>query len=169
MEWQVRFVHARFPTGCMASGSRRSKRCASLTWHLVGCTRFPASLRLFYRGGAREEMLRATAAGAIALNPLWGFHALGRQYAAVRGVLAFGAFQLVDDRPGVREWFRNGEHLVIYRDRDHLRELVRYYLAHDDERRQIADAGRAHALAHHTYDQRMARFVELIEDVRRGA
>lgn len=129
----------------------------------------PASLRRFYRGAALgEEMLRATAAGAIALNPHGDFMRWGGNMRLFEAC-GVGAFQLVDDRPGVREWFRDGEHLVIYRDRDHLRALVRYYLAHDDERRQIADAGRAHALAHHTYDQRMARFVELIEDVRRGA
>jgi spore maturation protein CgeB len=129
----------------------------------------PPSLRRFYRGAALgEEMLRATAAGTIALNPHGDFMRWGGNMRLFEAC-GVGAFQLVDDRPGVREWFRDGEHLVIYRDRDHLRELVRYYLAHDDERRQIADAGRAHALAHHTYDQRMARFVELIEDVRRGA
>lgn len=127
----------------------------------------PASLRRFYRGAALgDEMLRATAAGMIALNPHGDFMRWGGNMRLFEAC-GVGAFQLVDDRPGVREWFRDGEHLVIYRDRDHLRELVRYYLAHDDERRQIADAGRAHALAHHTYDHRMARFVQLIEEVHR--
>ena len=126
----------------------------------------PASLRPFYRGAALgEDMLRATGAGKIALNPHGDFMRWGGNMRLFEAC-GVGAFQLVDDRPGVREWFRDGEHLVIYRDHEHLRELVRYYLAHDDERRQIADAGRAHALAHHTYDQRMARFVALIDEVR---
>ncbi|MCC6799002.1 MAG: glycosyltransferase [Anaerolineae bacterium] len=126
----------------------------------------PPSLRPFYRGSALgAEMLRATAAGQIALNPHGDFMRWGGNMRLFEAC-GVGAFQLVDDRPGVREWFRDGEHLVIYRDHEHLRELVRYYLAHDGERRQIADAGRAHVLAHHTYDQRMARLVNLIEDIR---
>jgi spore maturation protein CgeB len=77
-----------------------------------------------------------------------------------------GTFQLVDDRPGICVWFTPGEHLVTYRDPDHLCEQVAYYLAHDDERERIAAAGQAHVHAHHTYDQRMARLVALIEEVR---
>lgn len=125
----------------------------------------PASLRPFYRGAALgADMLRATAAGKIALNPHGDFMRWGGNMRLFEAC-GVGAFQLVDDRPGVREWFRDGEHLVIYRDHEHLRALARYYLAHDDERRQIADAGRAHALAHHTYDQRMARLIDLIIEI----
>jgi spore maturation protein CgeB len=77
-----------------------------------------------------------------------------------------GAFQIVDDRPGVREWFTVGEHVVTYRDPDHLRELVQYYLAHEDERATIAAAGETHAHAHHTYDQRMVRLITLVNEIR---
>lgn len=123
----------------------------------------PPSLRPFYRGSALgEQMLRITRAAKITVNPHGDFMRYGgnmRMFEAC-GV---GTFQIVDDRPGVREWFKVGEHLVTYRDPDHLRELVAYYLAHDDERAQIAAAGQAHVHAHHTYDQRMARLMELIK------
>jgi spore maturation protein CgeB len=128
----------------------------------------PASLRQFYRGPALgEQMLRATCAARIALNPHGDFMRYGGNMRLFE-VCGVGAFQIVDDRPGVQTWFNVGEHLVTYRDPDHLREQVAYYLAHDDERQRIAAAGLAHVRAHHTYDHRMARLVELIEESRAG-
>ena len=94
----------------------------------------PPSLRPFYRGPALgEEMLRITRAATIAVNPHGDFMRYGGNMRLFEAC-GVGAFQIVDDRPGVRGWFTVGEHLVTYRDPDHLRELVAYYLAHDDER-----------------------------------
>ncbi len=125
----------------------------------------PDRLRQFYRGPALGvEMLKITQAATITVNPHGDFMRWGGNMRLFEAC-GVGAFQIVDDRPGVREWFTEGEHLVIYRDLDHLRELVAYYLAHDDERQRIADAGRAHVHAHHTYDHRMARLVELIREM----
>jgi len=126
----------------------------------------PPSLREFYRGPALgEEMLRITRAAAITVNPHGDFMRWGGNMRLFEAC-GVGTFQIVDDRPGVREWFTVGEHLVTYRDPDHLRALVAYYLAHDDERGRIAAAGHAHVHAHHTYDHRMARLMELVDDIR---
>lgn len=53
--------------------------------------------------------------------------------------------------------YTDGEHLVTWPlgDWGVLREKVDYYLAHDEERRAIAAAGRAHVLAEHTYTRRL--------------
>jgi glycosyltransferase involved in cell wall biosynthesis len=126
----------------------------------------PPPLRPFYRGVALgEQMLRITQAAKIVVNTHGDFMRYGGNMRLFE-VCGVGAFQIVDDRPGVSQWFTDGEHLVIYRDLDHLRELVRYYLDHDDERQHIAAAGQAHVYAHHTYDQRMARLLALLEEVR---
>ncbi len=126
----------------------------------------PPSLRPFYRGAALgEEMLRITQAAKIVINTHGDFMRYGGNMRLFE-VCGVGAFQVVNDCPGVHAWFTVGEHLVTYRDLDHLRELVRHYLDHDDERRRIAAAGQAHVHAHHTYDQRMARLVELVNEVR---
>jgi spore maturation protein CgeB len=125
----------------------------------------PDRLRRFYRGGALgAEMLKITQAAQITVNPHGDFMRWGGNMRLFEAC-GVGTFQIVDDRPGVREWFTDGEHLVIYRDLDHLRELVAYYLAHDDERERIAAAGQAHVHAHHTYDHRMARLVELVDSI----
>jgi len=128
----------------------------------------PLSLRPFYRGPALgEQMLRITRAAKITVNPHGDFMRWGGNMRLFEAC-GVGAFQIADDRPGIREWFTAGEHLVTYRDPAHLRELVAYYLAHDDERARIAEAGRAHVHAHHTYDQRMARLLALVEVIRAG-
>jgi hypothetical protein len=126
----------------------------------------PASLKRFYRGPALgEQMLRVTCGGKIALNPHGDFMRYGGNMRLFEAC-GVGAFQIVDDRPGVHEWFRVDEHLVTYRDPAHLRKLVAYYLDHESERAQIAAAGRRHVREHHTYDQRMTRLVEMINEIR---
>jgi spore maturation protein CgeB len=126
----------------------------------------PASLRRFHRGPALgEQMLRATCAARIVVNPHGNFMRYGGNMRLFEACGA-GAFQIADDRPGIREWFTVGKHLATYRDTGHLREMVSYYLAHEKERQQIAEAGRKHVYAHHTYDQRMARLISLVEEIR---
>ena len=128
----------------------------------------PASLRRFYRGPALgEQMLRASCGAAIVLNPHGNFMRYGGNMRLFEAC-GTGTLQITDDRPGVRKWFTVGEHLIIYHNIKHLREMVSYYLAHEAERRQIAEAGQKHVYAHHTYDQRMARLMTLAEEIRRN-
>jgi spore maturation protein CgeB len=128
----------------------------------------PASLRPFHRGPLLgEAMLRAAGAAAVAINPHGDFMRYGGNMRLFE-LCGVGAFQLTDDRPGVRQWFEPGTHLVTYRDTDDLRRLVGHYLTHETERRAIAEAGRAHVWAHHTYHQRMQRLVALVHEVRDG-
>ena len=70
---------------------------------------------------------------------------------------------------GQEELFRNGVHLVTYRDGDELIERIRYYLDHEEEREQIAAAGRRHALESHTYEHRMRRLLEVVGESPRKA
>lgn len=128
----------------------------------------PPALHRFYRGPALgAQMLRITQAARIVVNTHGDFMRYGGNMRLFEAC-GVGAFQIVNDCPGVHAWFTPGEHLVIYTDPDDLREKVAHYLAHDDARARIAAAGRAHALAHHTYRQRMARLLELIDDARAG-
>ena len=126
----------------------------------------PPSLRPYYRGPALgEQMLRITCGARRTINTHGDFMRYGGNMRLFEAC-GVGTFQITDDRPGVAQWFTPGEHLVTYRDHDHLRDLAAYYLAHDDERQRIAAAGQAHVHAHHTYDQRMARLMALVEESR---
>jgi len=40
--------------------------------------------------------------------------------------------------------------------------LIRYYLAHDDERQAIARAGQVRTLREHTYEQRTKELISLV-------
>ena len=122
----------------------------------------PASLAPFHRGYALgDEMLQVLSSVKICINTHGDTMRYGVNLRLFESA-ALGAFQIVDDRPGVSECFRPGEHLVTFSDHADLREKVRYYLTHDEERQRMADAARAHVLAHHRYDQRLARVEKLL-------
>lgn len=71
-------------------------------------------------------------------------------------ILGCGGFYLGRYVPDIESFARNRVHCAWYRDAADAAELTRHYLAHQEQREQIARAGRAHALAHHTYAHRLA-------------
>jgi hypothetical protein len=75
-------------------------------------------------------------------------------------VLGCGGFYLgrrVDD---IESFAKDGVHCAWYRDETDAAELTRYYLSQPEARGRIAQAGRAHALGHHTYAHRLALLLE---------
>lgn len=122
----------------------------------------PETLRAHLRGPALgAEMLRVLKASAISLNVHGDFMQYGGNMRLFEAA-AVGAFQIVDERPGLGRWFTPGVHLVTYGDEADLRDQVAYYLAHPEERQRMAQAARAHVLAYHTYDQRWAQMLAYI-------
>jgi hypothetical protein len=75
-------------------------------------------------------------------------------------ILGCGGFYLGGYVPDIESFAVNGVHCAWYRDPKEAVELTRHYVAHQKEREQIARAGRAHALAHHTYAHRLALLLE---------
>jgi hypothetical protein len=73
----------------------------------------------------------------------------GYRYLNERTVLAMasGGFVLCDRVNGMSDWLRDGHELALWSDLKELRDKAQYYLTHDDERRRIAQAGRARALS----------------------
>jgi len=70
-------------------------------------------------------------------------------------VLATGSFLLTDYVDSVDELFEDGKHLILYRSLDEAIDKAKYYLAHDDEREKIAQAGYEHVLKNHTIQNRV--------------
>lgn len=70
-----------------------------------------------------------------------------------------GAFLIHPRVEGVTDGtlWQEGEHLACWDlwDWDQLKEQIDYYLEHAEERRRIAEAGRAHTIEHHTYTVRL--------------
>ncbi|HET7295886.1 MAG TPA: glycosyltransferase [Gemmatimonadales bacterium] len=75
-------------------------------------------------------------------------------------VLGCEGFYLGAYVEGIEAFARDGEHCAWYRDRAEAVALVRHYLADPASRARIAQAGRAHALAHHTYAHRVPYLLE---------
>ncbi len=122
----------------------------------------PAALKAFHRGTALgKEMMQVLSSVKISINVHGNFMRYGGNMRLFE-TAAIGAFQIVDDRPGISDWFRDGEHLVTYSDLPDLQAKVRYYLAHDEQRQRIARQARQHVLAHHRYDQRLEQVETLL-------
>lgn len=79
-------------------------------------------------------------------------------------VLSCGGFLLTDRYTATETLFEDGRHLVFYRDFDDLEDKVRYYLAHPQERRDIAERGHRAFLEKHTLMHRVRRIVEVLEE-----
>jgi spore maturation protein CgeB len=73
-----------------------------------------------------------------------------------------GGFQIVTWRRGIDALFVDGRELVTYRDVPELMDKLEYYLAHDDEREDIARAGYLRASAQHTYAHRLTTLFNVI-------
>jgi hypothetical protein len=75
-------------------------------------------------------------------------------------VMGCGGFYLGEWVEGMDAFAREGEHCAWYRTADEAVAQVRRYLADPAERARMAEAGRRHALAHHTYAHRVGLVLE---------
>ena len=75
-----------------------------------------------------------------------------------------GGFLIAPFVEGLQDFFVDGEHLRFYEygKLTQIADLVDYYLAHQDEARQIAQQGQAHVRDHHTYQHRLAAALEVM-------
>jgi len=73
-----------------------------------------------------------------------------------------GAFQLVDYRSELDSLFEIGKEIICFKDLRDIREKIRYYLDHPDERQKIADRAMKRALGEHTFENRMEEMLSVI-------
>jgi GT2 family glycosyltransferase/tetratricopeptide (TPR) repeat protein/2-polyprenyl-3-methyl-5-hydroxy-6-metoxy-1,4-benzoquinol methylase len=160
------------PLACDPDVHRRREAANEYDWCFVGNLfpgprqellgllkeRFP---RCFVGRCYFEEMARVYSASRLAFNRGIRNDVNMRVFEAA----ACGSLLLTNDLAdnGQEELFRAGEHLATYRDAGELLDRAAYYLAHEGPRERIAAAGRAHALAEHTYRHRMERLLAEVE------
>jgi hypothetical protein len=77
--------------------------------------------------------------------------------------LGCGGFLLTNHVPGLERIFSNHRELVWFRDVDECLELIAHYLKRPEQRRRIAEAGRAFVLAHRTYDHFARELIALAD------
>lgn len=127
-------------------------------------------LRKFYKGGAigPEIWVKIFNASKIILNINYGFGSLMEEdcnpgSTKLFEILACGGFQIVDAKKAIADLFIDTKHLVAFSDISDLKDKIRYYLAHPEEREAISTEGRKEVLAKHTYEHRMKEMLSFIK------
>ena len=75
-----------------------------------------------------------------------------------------GSFLLTNELPTLGELFKDGVHLVTYKDLDDAVDKARYYIEHDEERQKIAAAGYEEAIKKHTYAHRVQTILNAVKE-----
>lgn len=78
-------------------------------------------------------------------------------------VPACGGFLLTNACDQLGQLYSVGTEMVCYRSLEELRHLTAYYLAHPEERRQIAARARKRARQEHTFTRRLEEMLELLK------
>jgi spore maturation protein CgeB len=78
-------------------------------------------------------------------------------------VPACGAFLLTGENPCLSSLYEIGKEIICYKEEKELRELIRYYLEHPEERKMIAQRGQQRAYRDHTYEKRIQQIFSIIE------
>jgi len=82
-------------------------------------------------------------------------------------VPASGGFMLHERTSEAVHYFEDGKECAFFDDADDLVAKIRYYLAHDDERRAIAEAGHRRVLSSsYSYDDRVETVVAKCRELR---
>jgi spore maturation protein CgeB len=74
-----------------------------------------------------------------------------------------GSLLITDWKKNLHEMFEPEKEVVTYRDPVECVELIQYYLEHENERREIAQAGQRRTLREHTYYQRMQELTDIVQ------
>lgn len=77
---------------------------------------------------------------------------------------ACAAFQLTDYRIGLGGQFEEGTEIISYQNQQDFLQKLRYYMDHEQERRQIAEAAKQRVLAAHTFEHRIQQLLETVQD-----
>lgn len=75
----------------------------------------------------------------------------------VLDIMACGGFVLTNRQPEIMECFEDGVELAVFDSMEDCVDKVRYYLAHEEERRLIAEAGRKKVQENFSYEAGLAR------------
>ncbi len=77
-------------------------------------------------------------------------------------IMGAGGFLITNYQPELEMYFKNGEDLVYFTDKEDLAKKVKYYLEHEEERRQIALNGQRKVRELHTYNHRFDEMNKII-------
>lgn len=125
----------------------------------------------FFDGGLRKAYTGEYIVGQRRAEVIYGariaFNTL--HYAEVEAVNArffqingSGGFQLCDYRPALKELLPVDPELVSYKNTGECVEKIRHYLAHPQERYDLAEKIHRHALAHYGFDRLAEHILDIV-------
>lgn len=117
------------------------------------------------RSAYGEEAVKIYAASDITLDIHFHFGGPGpitNVTARVFEVPACGGFLLTNASDQLAGLYSVGAEMVAYRSIEELERLTAYYLAHPDERREIAARAEARARREHTFERRLEEMLDLL-------
>lgn len=77
-------------------------------------------------------------------------------------ILGCSGFLLTNYQAEIPEYFEIGKDLETYESMEELEQKVQYYLAHEEERIEIAINGYEKTAQYHTYEQRLAEMIRIL-------
>jgi hypothetical protein len=108
-----------------------------------------------------NTMLRTLRRSRVVINPAVDGYDQPPNMRVIEATGA-GAFLLTNHHPDLGKFFTPGEELETFKDVDELIAKTRYALAHEEQRRAIARAGRARCLKDHNLTQATRGFHDMI-------
>lgn len=79
---------------------------------------------------------------------------------------ACGGFLMTSMADDLDNYYELGKEIVVYKNVKDMPERIKYYLDHEDERKEIAEAGYRRTVRDHTYDKRL---IEIFKRIGIGA
>ncbi|MFH1469227.1 MAG: glycosyltransferase [Pseudomonadota bacterium] len=141
-EKRLNTVAALGPLGIKAWGDDGWKLCARAGVEVAGPAGHGAELNAIYAGSRINLDINRLYQPDIATMRVFD-------------ILACGGFVLAEHNEALGELFELGRELVTWSGLDDLLAKARHFLAHPEEARRIAEAGRARVLAEHTVGARL--------------
>lgn len=115
------------------------------------------------RGVWGKDKTKAICASDISLNPHHPLNDIKGTPSRTFDIAACGGFQLAEYKEDIEDLFKTGEEIICYKTMDELRKLIKYYLLHPDERKEIGLAGQKRVLKEHSYDHRVRQVLSTVK------
>lgn len=122
-------------------------------------------VRLFFRRADLGE------GGLPVKLDIWNFYDNVRSWFMKRNIQvkarnfevpACGTMEITQDADDMRDYFKLGEEIVVYKNNEDLVEKIKYYLAHPEEREAIAQRGYERTIRDHSTKKRFEDIFRMI-------
>jgi spore maturation protein CgeB len=72
-----------------------------------------------------------------------------------------GGFEITDDVACIRKYFKEGEEIIIAKDKDDWFQKIDYYIRNPDQRAEVIRRGKERVLRDHTYHNRVQQIMDI--------